>query len=548
DDGLKQVTKALVDAFQPCQETALPRAMETALFGPFRSSRETKPEFLVRFTQSQRTLRDEGVELRSKAQGYLLYRQANLDRDLDARLLIWLAGDYSLDRNLRRLDGAMSEGCATFFEDGGCGENEDQEWDEQGRDPLPAANDEHVVDRKAKEIPHVLVMPAGIENPGATEHAGILEEVFGPVARTPSKAEKEADDKLHRNLGHPNNRELSRALSIGRAAPHVIKYAQENYKCPSCEAHRAPKWNRPTMMPKSYAPNVVLGVDLMQEPNFLPIFVTEQPSSTLSSIRLEHARHINTGARKDMERCVFTQLLEKARWELPPSDHADWVLLLRETESNKNRMFNRSGYSPVQRMFGHLPRTVGEVCSDFAIDPAVLDHAADLHKLLGARRAAEGLCRGEYGLCSQGGASQQGAHAETAQPRRGDLRLEVLEKPGVLEPCWVGPAIVPMPEGVSTCRAAYGKCEHLRPGISEEVRGIEAVPEVCQDLKARIDRAQAEVIEDHTGDALPEAVVRAVPKGGGLEVKQEGALRGAPRPRPEEPETPVPARPLVPDA
>ena len=271
----------------------------------------------------------------------------------------------------------------------------------------------------------------------------------------------------------------------------------------------------------------------------MPIFVTEQPSSTLSSIRLEHARHINTGARKDMERCVFTQLLEKARWELPPSDHADWVLLLRETESNKNRMFNRSGYSPVQRMFGHLPRTVREVCSDFAIDPAVLDHAADLHKLLSARRAAEGLCRGEYGLCSQGGASQQGAHAETAQPRRGDLRLEVLEKPGVLKPCWVGPAIVPMPEGPKACINMPGRLWKV---------ASEAVHEVCQDLKARIDRAQAKVIEDHTRDALPEGVVRAVPKGGGLEVEQEGALRGNPRPRPEEPETPVPARPLIPDA
>ena len=106
-----------------------------------------------------------------------------------------------------------------------------------------------------------------IENPEVAESAGILEEVFGPTARAPSKAEKEAVDKLHRNLEHPNNRQLSRALSISRASPHLIKCAKESFKCPSCEAHRAPKWNRPTTVPKSCAPNVVMGVDLFQMPS-----------------------------------------------------------------------------------------------------------------------------------------------------------------------------------------------------------------------------------------------------------------------------------------
>ena len=41
EDRLKQVTKALADAFQPYQETALPRTMEVALYGPARASRET---------------------------------------------------------------------------------------------------------------------------------------------------------------------------------------------------------------------------------------------------------------------------------------------------------------------------------------------------------------------------------------------------------------------------------------------------------------------------------------------------------------------------
>ena len=88
----------------------------------------------------------------------------------------------------------------------------------------------------------------------------------------------------------------------------------------------------------------------------------------------------------------------------------------------------------------------------------------------------------------------------------------------------------------------------MRAGTSEEIRGIEAVHEVFNDLKARFDRAKANVIEDHTGDPLPEGALRPEPLGEEPGVEQEGVLRGAPRPRLEEPETPVPDIPLVPDA
>ena len=112
EDGLKKVTKALKDAFAPYQETALPRAMESAIFGAARSHKESLPEYIVRFQQAQATLRSEGVDLPNKAAGYLLYRQANLDRDSEAKLTTWLQGDFSLDAvllNLRKLDRVSAE-------------------------------------------------------------------------------------------------------------------------------------------------------------------------------------------------------------------------------------------------------------------------------------------------------------------------------------------------------------------------------------------------------------------------------------------------------
>ena len=63
--------------------------------------------------------------------------------------------------------------------------------------------------------------------------------------------------------------------------------------------------------------------------------------------------------------------------------------LLREVESSKNRLFNRSGFAPVQRMFGHTPRTNGELLSDDLVDPVWLDAGEDMNKVLTARRAAQ---------------------------------------------------------------------------------------------------------------------------------------------------------------
>ena len=67
-------------------------------------------------------------------------------------------------------------------------------------------------------------------------------------------------------------------------------------------------------------------------------------------------------------------MLEKARWHDPPACEEDLRRVLREFEAAKNRLFNRSGFSPSQRMLGRTPRSNGELMSDDAIDPALLEH------------------------------------------------------------------------------------------------------------------------------------------------------------------------------
>ena len=87
---------------------------------------------------------------------------------------------------------------------------------------------------------------------------------------------------------------------------------------------------------------------------------THKPTSNMQCVRCE--RHGG----------LFNMMLEKARWHDPPASEEDLRRVLREVEAAKNRLFNRSGFSPSQRMLGHTPRSNGELMSDDAIDPALL--------------------------------------------------------------------------------------------------------------------------------------------------------------------------------
>ena len=86
-------------------------------------------------------LKAEGVDLPTKASGYLLYRQANLDKESEAELTTRLQGDFSLDAvllNLRKLDRvAVESKRGTFFEK--LGYDEESEWpeEEEGEDYFP---------------------------------------------------------------------------------------------------------------------------------------------------------------------------------------------------------------------------------------------------------------------------------------------------------------------------------------------------------------------------------------------------------------------------
>ena len=56
--------------------------------------------------------------------------------------------------------------------------------------------------------------------------------------------------------------------------------------------------------------------------------------------------------------------IEKATFEYTPENLEAWLQLVAECNSAKNRLRNRSGYSPIQRVFGTAHRLPGDLCSD----------------------------------------------------------------------------------------------------------------------------------------------------------------------------------------
>lgn len=88
---------------------------------------------------------------------------------------------------------------------------------------------------------------------------------------------------------------------------------------------------------------------------------------------------------------LMKTLIEKTREASPVDTMDDLRCLLHECESIKNRLMNRSGFSPVQRQIGQWPRVAGSLMSDELLDPALQlqDTSDEFDRMLALRQAAQ---------------------------------------------------------------------------------------------------------------------------------------------------------------
>lgn len=214
-----------------------------------------------------------------------------------------------------------------------------------------------------------------------------------------------------------------------KASPEAIRIAKE-MRCSVCEKHQKVKPPRNAAPPRMLQVNETVGVDTVYLPHpdgrsHMALNIVDWASRFQMIIPL--TRHTPGAARQAYLQCVklfgppkklYTDLgkefqgafeagaeldstyIEPGALEMPTQrsiteragktfkevfsrtcvhhergDHDEWLQLVDVTNMTCNRLLNKSGYSPIQRVLGYSPRIPGGMLSGGSQDLATLSHA-----------------------------------------------------------------------------------------------------------------------------------------------------------------------------
>eukprot|EP00971_Amphidinium_carterae_P121450 2405052-Amphidinium_carterae.1 len=81
---------------------------------------------------------------------------------------------------------------------------------------------------------------------------------------TPTPEQKAIVRKIHVNLGHPPMNELLRALRLAKVRAGLRLWAKHKFYCEECQQNKKPALKRPSMLPRAYTFNRVIGIDCVE--------------------------------------------------------------------------------------------------------------------------------------------------------------------------------------------------------------------------------------------------------------------------------------------
>ena len=417
----------------------------------------------------------------------------------------------------------------------------DQEVEEAGRVPSRRVHQE--------------VLPEGDHRDGHED------EEDGGLPRGMSNTDKNLVKKLHNNLGHPSKEDFIRALRMARARTEVIKFVKEEFKCDLCEAHQLPKAARPATLPKSFQPAKVVGVDVVYMPSekarknvpvlnivdwgtcyqmlepleegttaeqiwrsFMrswgrtfgipEIAVVDQGREFMGSfskklnesgsiVRTIGARSPWQQGRTERHGGLAKGMLQRVLDQTSPTTREEWCSCIFEVEKAKNRLYNRSGYSPAQRQIGMNIRIPGSLSSDDPYDAVLMRSTAtgDIQRLLEIRESAmeSFIKHSSTEVIRRAGRARPRVKKEFALgekvfvfrkplPRKGDLPDAEARKA-----VWCGPGTVIMSEGPNvwiSMRGEMWKCskEQVRSSTAEEEEAYGLLEEEFRELRNELGR------------------------------------------------------------
>ena len=337
-----------------------------------------------------------------------------------------------------------------------------------------------------------------------------------------------------------------RALRLSRARPEVLDYVRREFECPACAAKgHPPKPRLPAALPRTFRFNETLGWDLfeIESPDSskivfcnmvcwgtlyqLCIPVVDKTAETVAKCVAErwiqyfgpplviiadqgkefvgtqfkeftdansillHIIDVRApwqNGRTERHGDICKKIFERARWLHSPSSSVALQRLAMECNAAKNRLSNRSGYSPLQRVFGIGHRLPADLTSDdmYGPDP-IYDLAATDASFEESRQIREAAMKAHAEV------SIRDRIEDSVRARPRTLRAMTImvwkTNPPSKRGRWVGPGVCIGTHRGSVwvnMRGSLWKCSQLQCKLAttEESRGLEIQNQLLDDMKA----------------------------------------------------------------
>ena len=378
--------------------------------------------------------------------------------------------------------------------------------------------------------------------------------------------------RVHNNMGHPSQESFIRCLRAGGAAERVLRLAAK-LRCAVCNSLVRQKSQRPSSVPLTERFNVTVGVDhfeidaiqgdgkvhvqncvcwgtsfqvagivlntsseearsrfsaLWVRPFGAPSRVVVDRGTEFRGAFFEYLQRLDIetytapteapwqNGRTERHGGYLKEIIAKVRVEVPPRNSSDLQEIIDSSCAAKNRLMNRAGYSPAQRVFGVDQRMPGSLLDDG--EPSI----GALSRSLGgdeearrAQRIREQAMQACLEVMSQDRLKR--ARLSRTRPNRPTFepgqRVYFWRRRGLRQrnasAYWQGPAVVIQQEGRNAVWLAFGNycikaCpEHLRPLTEEEELGVKHVPEELREVKHNLETMPAHDYWDITKEERP---------------------------------------------
>ena len=408
---------------------------------------------------------------------------------------------------------------------------------------FPVETEQHELDPDSNGADEMMTDETPLHNENGDDDETIIQKPL-------TSNQKKVIQNIHNNCGHPSKEEFLRALRLSRARPEVLHFIRREFECPACAAKgHPPKPRFPAALPRTFRFNETLGLDLFEiesPDNSKMVFcnmvcwgtlyqlcipVVDKTAETVAKCVAErwiqyfgpplviiadqgkefvgaqfkeftnansillHIIDVRApwqNGRTERHGDIYKKIFERARWLHSPSSPAALQRLAMECNAAKNRLSNRSGYSPLQRVFGIGHRLPADLTSDdvYAPDP-IYDLAATDAGFEESRQIREAAMKAHAEVSIRDrieGAVRARPRTQTVL-RADDVIMVWKTNPPSKRGRWVGPGVCIGTHRGSVwvnMRGSLWKCSQLQCKLAttEESRGLEIQNQLLDDMKA----------------------------------------------------------------